>query len=326
MAARRAGLDSALAVFTAVAHRRATKSTYLSLQRQFVGFALSYGISLLEPLSELDLARLVALYCLTHKHTTLYVFLAAVRDWSLRVGFGELPSGFLLERVRQGIRATYGVAEATTPKDALRHADLLAVRRRLDFLDWNSVCVWCMLTFAFFGLLRISEYTGGALRVRDVVLDDQGILLTIPVSKGSLRPEVVRLPRRDHDFACPVVAFAAYSAQFLQERADDEAFFLFGGELDGSPATAPQFRAYIKGLVKAVLGKDPARYSGHSLRRGGTTWLFEQGVPEAVIQKQGRWRGLTFRRYLHNFGQVELLQPAAALRKEESVRAFGGLR
>ena len=136
----------------------------------------------MEPLSELDLARLVALYCLTHKHTTLYVFLAAVRDWSLRVGFGELPSGFLLERVRQGIRSIYGVAEATTPKDALRHADLLAIRRRLDFLDWNSVCVWCMLTFAFFGLLRISEYTGGALRVRDVVLDDEGILLTIPVS------------------------------------------------------------------------------------------------------------------------------------------------
>ena len=169
----------------------------------------------------------------------------------------------------------------------------------------------CALSFAFFGLLRIGEYCDSALLVRHVRMDEYGVLLEIPISKGSLRPVHVRLlPRADE--LCPVTACIRYSSLFASERDPSEAFFLFGGELDGSPATRKRLGEFIKLAAHYFMRKDPALYAGHSLRRGGTTELYLQGVPEAVIQQHGRWKGITMRRYLQYEGQPSLLLGAAS--------------
>ena len=38
------------------------------------------------------------------------------------------------------------------------------------------------------------------------------------------------------------------------------------------------------------IGLEPAKYSGHSLRRGGATFAFQCGIPAEFIKMQGDWR------------------------------------
>ena len=55
--------------------------------------------------------------------------------------------------------------------------------------------------------------------------------------------------------------------------------------------------AHIKALVRAV-GLDPARYSGHSLRRGGATFAFSRAhLDPLLIKALGDWLSNAFMRY-----------------------------
>ena len=77
------------------------------------------------------------------------------------------------------------------------------------------------------------------------------------------------------------------------------------------PETAPAFsyarnsfvnhRSYTVKL-KALLSKsglDPARYSGHSFRRGGASYLYSIGGTTLMVQVLGDWSSQVFTRYLH---------------------------
>ena len=46
-------------------------------------------------------------------------------------------------------------------------------------------------------------------------------------------------------------------------------------------------------------GIDPDLIGSHSLRAGGAMALKLQGVSDTIIQKQGRWRSVTFLQYIH---------------------------
>ena len=51
-------------------------------------------------------------------------------------------------------------------------------------------------------------------------------------------------------------------------------------------------------LVAREMGVDARRYRTHSLRIGGASMLAVAGVPDYVIQKQGRWKLLAFLEYI----------------------------
>ena len=57
---------------------------------------------------------------------------------------------------------------------------------------------------------------------------------------------------------------------------------------DGSILSVRMVNNKIKELCRSV-GVDPHRRSSHSLRSGGATYLFQLGVPIALIQLLGRW-------------------------------------
>ena len=39
-----------------------------------------------------------------------------------------------------------------------------------------------------------------------------------------------------------------------------------------------------------MLGYDPAKYAGHSFRRGGVSYAFQVGVPLELIKITGDWK------------------------------------
>ena len=50
-----------------------------------------------------------------------------------------------------------------------------------------------------------------------------------------------------------------------------------------------QFVSVFRARLASMGVSDPARFRGHSFRRGGATWAFHDGVPGKLIQIYGDW-------------------------------------
>jgi hypothetical protein len=165
---------------------------------------------------------------------------------------------------------------------------------------------WCAYVFAFFGLLRLREYTDGRLQFQHVSCHDWGIQLTIPFSKTSLQPVTIKLSTRP-DIFCPVRAFDTYLAHIPPRlRIPSTAFFR------STPATttALSSSSYLRDFklrVRLYLQRDPTPYAGHSFRRGGTTALFMADVPETIIAAHGRWSSDVYKKYFEFASSQQLL-------------------
>ena len=60
--------------------------------------------------------------------------------------------------------------------------------------------------------------------------------------------------------------------------------------------TYSQFTSKLKSLL-SMAGYSPHLYSGHSMRRGGATLLFQLGCDPLIIQAVGDWRSDQFLKY-----------------------------
>ncbi len=79
---------------------------------------------------------------------------------------------------------------------------------------------------------------------------------------------------------CPVRAYVNM-CELVQAPIDGPAFVKpFSGEL--VPVTYIQYNGFIKQCVTNI-GKNSAKFSSHSFRRGGATWAFRAQVPGELI-------------------------------------------
>ena len=226
--------------------------------------------------------------------------------------FDALPRHRLFHSVHTGLRQLLGLVDAPRPKLAITVDHLVHIHSTLNASSFIDARNWCMAVFAFFGLLRVSEYTGGRLRWRDVCVTDTAVYLTIPYSKADLSPATVALSARP-DMLCPVKAYLWYRSFFAATPSSDSAFFVVEPS-SSSAVLKTSFQTALKTWVRSVLHLDPAAYASHSLRRGGATALMEAGVSEVLIASHGRWHSLAYRLYLE-FSGSRMLMPTSLLAK-----------
>lgn len=81
------------------------------------------------------------------------------------------------------------------------------------------------------------------------------------------------------------------STYFLLKRwaASHSHAYLFNYDSRDKPLTTSDFNINIRKLISKILAT-PSRYSGHSLRAGGATDLFNLNIPYPDIKKAGRWK------------------------------------
>ena len=125
-------------------------------------------------------------------------------------GLPRPPSRPTFDRVKAGLLNWYGDTNFSEPARGFTVADLRAIRAHIDLAVFSDARDWCAALFAFYGLLRIREYTCSGLLRQHVTPHDWGINLAVPFSKTSLIPTAVALIRRG-DTLCPVAAHRAYT-------------------------------------------------------------------------------------------------------------------
>jgi integrase len=319
---RQQRIDSAVDFFSSVSLRLGTKMTYNTHHNTFIRLCAQININPLLPLTERQLCHILVLYMETgHRITTLPNFISAVANWASSHGHPPLPRDQQFQQCKQGLLNWYGDDNFAQKKEALTIDDLRTIKGHLNLSLFKDARDFCAGLFAFFGLLRINEYSNGSLLVRDVVITATSICLTIQHSKTQLTPVKVELVRRD-DALCPVAAHNTYTTLIPAHlRSPSHPFFLSSPN-SSAPMKGSAFIHRLKSFIRTVLLRDPTSFSGHSFRRGGASALHLAGVPEATIASHGRWSSLTYRQYFDTQHSQQLRLAATTLLKDHSLTSL----
>jgi hypothetical protein len=157
-------------------------------------------------------------------------------------------------------------------------------------------------SLAFFGLLRVSEFTCASpnaycpateLGYADVAFDHPRGILFIFIKVSKADPFRVGATVRVSRTGGPLCPFAAMWEYLAYRGGGAGPLFIL---LDGQYLTRSRLTSVLRG---AFPGAPSGTLGSHSFRIGGASMLCALGVPDATIQLMGRWSSSAFRGYLH---------------------------
>ena len=225
------------------------------------------------------------------------VYVAGVRSYQLEEGHddpckNDLYLGMMLK----------GFTNETRPVVARRKPLTLAFLRRLrgklfeSVLNAHDLCMlWAAFTLAFYGMLRVSEYTSCHQRKftsvtllrRDIELTDRQIKISLKRDKTHQRtiPPPIFISGTNSE-CCPVLAMKRYLT--VRSGATSSPLFIFK---NGAYLT----RQRVNKDLCALLGPD---FTSHSFRIGAASTASRAGCSSEQIRVMGRWRSNVSNRYV----------------------------
>ena len=163
-----------------------------------------------------------------------------------------------------------------------------------DFTNLRTRMGFTLVSLGHDALLRCGEMSG--LQVKDVRWSKHYSRANIDLYRTkrcrSGNGESVMIQDYGHDSGCYLLR-EWFTIMDLWDKPDA---FIFPQYDDRSKkfcfeafTTTDKMRKIIKEFVDKI-GLLPSQFSGHSMRAGGATDLFMQGVPYATVKKFGRWK------------------------------------
>ena len=276
-----------------------TRRSYSSGQRRFLEFCTTVGL-LHESgspflVSESTLELFVSHLSYTVSYRTVKCYLVAVCSLQIDLGLGDpLTTTPRLEHVLRGIKRSQALTARARPPCLPVTRDLMPlIHSRLNLADPDSAMLWAAFSTAWFGFLRVSEFTTPPsgfdpcvhLSVSDLadrLHRPSGVLLLVKASKTDPFRQGVRLflPRTGGAL-CPVASISAY----LHRRGNSSnPLFLF---TNGKPLS----RLHVTDRLRSILAEAgiQGNFSSHSFRIGAATSAHAAGLPDSLIRTLGRW-------------------------------------
>lgn len=286
-------LDAALSPNTRLTYRAGLKS-YRMFCNQF-RFPMF-------PLVQLRLQLYVTFMSARVKYSTIKVYLCGIQYQSSVSGFREKISDMgILFYVLRGIRRTENtITRQRAPITPSHLQEMLTFIYKSRFTPSDKAMWKCLVLFAYFGLLRVSEYVCPSkttfdskihLSPSDFCLSSCNGTLTMTIKSSKTDPFrktfKIRFGRIGGSM-CPVAAFS----QYLVYRGTHCGpwFVLSTGEF----VTRKLVCAFLKISVT-----DSLDLNTHSFRIGGASAAASCGIPDSAIKILGRWSSDCYRRYIH---------------------------
>ena len=288
-----------------------TQRTYKSAQDRFLHFCASSGFNPV-PVTQSLLCVYVSFLADLHlKHSTIKVYLSAVRNLQIAAGHSDpfaetaMPQ---LDQVMKGIKrveAEKGIEKREclpiTPDILLKLKEVWSSK----MAEFDTKMIWAACCLCSFAFLRAGEMTVPGddkfdpsvhLGISDISVDDakssSSMCIRIKQSKTDpFRRGINLFVGMTNSVVCPVSGMLSY----LCARGMDT------GPLsrcrDGEVLTRPQFVSAVRGGLQKV-GIDASKYSGHSFRIGAATTAARKGVEDSLIKTLGRWESLAYLQYV----------------------------
>ena len=282
---------------------RSSAKNIISGIRTWVYFCMYYGIPDL-PARIPDVINFLQLNSFSSGYSHLKHLLHCV-DYYHQINDLPVPvKNFALDSTLQGLkRELAGTPNQVLPitPDILRKMYL-----RLNMSKNKDLALWCGFLTTFRCLFRKSNSVPEGrnfdaekiLTRKHIVLNHQTKTVLVYVSWSKTiqfggKDIIIPIPQTNDPH---LDLFRHLDMLFSRVSVNDSApAFSYGHD---SFITYKSFTEGLKTLLKKC-DVDPARYSGHSFRRGGASYLHSLGGTGLQIQASGDWSTLTFLRYLH---------------------------
>ena len=203
--------------------------------------------------------------------------------------------------ILRGVKRTQGNSFSRPRRAPITTNHLNLIRNYLQrscipFAD--KYMLWSAVTLAFFGLLRVSEYTASythsydpvyTLMTNDVNCSTNTTFCLVHLKTSKTDPFRVGCTLRigsTGNQLCPIAALRAYLTVRPQSSGP---LFIY---VNGTFLTRSRVSSF---LIKVL---SPIHISTHSFRIGGATALASVGVPDHVIKAYGRWSSNAYQRYI----------------------------
>ena len=284
---------------------------YQTAWRSYAKVLLQLGVRVHLPLQESLLELYVTAVSQRLAHTTIRSYLSAIKY--MHIMAGHSLEGLFQDRLRlicRGIRRQQGNSKLRPRRLPISVDDLR------DIQDWSgrnlpsydAILLQAAVFLAFFGLLRVSEFTcptttsfdpNTHLGVYDVSFDHAVGLVRVHIKVSKSDPfrqgMTIRIARTGSHL-CPFVSLVSFM-RLRWRHGPGPLFVLSNGQF--------LTRDHIVYVLARVFPHIPAgRVGSHSFRIGGASRLCALGVPDATIQILGRWSSSAFKKYLHLSDQL----------------------
>ena len=277
-----------------------TRRNYSASVEAYKAFCLSHTLVPFPPTEQILILFSTHLATFS-SHSNVKLHMAAIKHHSIVLGQNVLFRDFdRLYLVIRGIKRTQGRSHSLPKRLPITPSLLRIINQNLfnsSRLFEDKIMLWAALTTAFFGFLRISEYTtfrktkfdqATTLMLTDVRIRNDSVRLHLKTSKTDpFRQGVTVRIQANNTFLCPVNALRHYIASHPNPRGP---LFIFR---NGSFLTRSDINALLKSTTNGA-----ANVSSHSLRIGAASTAAAMGCPKYLIQSMGRWSSDCFRRYI----------------------------
>lgn len=259
------------------------------------------------PASEGTLVYFASYLARTVRHSTIKLYLAAVRNLHITAGFNDpLKGKLLLQKVLRGILRYQGDQrirrQPVTPRVLLAICPVL--RSWLSPRDFSMI--WAAFNLAFFAFLRCSEFTYAGVRQFNQHFDLCTDCIAFHPNLASPQRMTVHLKSSKTDISRQgqFLTIAGTSSALCAVAAMQKYFLL------ARPKQGPLFyfqsgRYLTRGVVSNLL-KDSSRVAGlpyqclkgHSFRIGAASVAAAAGLPDWLIKVLGRWSSDCYQLYI----------------------------
>jgi hypothetical protein len=177
------------------------------------------------------------------------------------------------------------------------------VRSKLDLKQEEHLMFWAIFSVAFYSMARLSELvlekeqdTASALTLGHIKIEETkeapGVSILLPRSKchDPAVPAILCV-EPTYDDTCPLQALLSYLLLRRTESYAKDSKLLFCYK-DGKPVTRRQFMTTVHDCIPG------ANIDARSFRSGGATFWKLKGMPDLMIQREGRWSSAAFQRYI----------------------------
>ena len=288
-------------------YAKASSRNVLSHIRQWVCFSIFFGLAFLPARSEnlILFAELMALSS-GYEHIKAVISSVGFLHKNLNIVFPQ--DCFQLKVTLQSLKRR--LAKAPNQALPISPQHLAAMYKFIDIDNPQDLAVWCCILVGFFGLLRKKNICPEDLHDLDPVkiLTVRKVSINKPAGIALLYinfAKTIQFGQRDltiplisnHTRALDPVYHLDLLFKRTQAPPDYPAFSYRNSSGKFSFVSHKLLTQRLKKLLSQS-GFCPEKFSGHSLRRGGATFLYQSGASILEIQSSGDWQSSVFTRYL----------------------------
>ena len=196
------------------------------------------------------------------------------------------------------------ISKVSPSSDTRLPITLLILQQLVDALPtvvsnrYNMVMLQAMFVLAFFGLMRIGEFTGAAnsksqlsLDQVKIHLDHVAIKITHFKHNTSFKPFDLMLPIQSNPAICPVRTLSLYLSL---RKGGKGPLFIFA---DGESVPRQFFTTRLQACINFI-GLNSRLYKSHSFRIGAASMYASLGMSDSQLRILGRWKSDAFKRYI----------------------------